>query len=124
MNVFKKKFKLLLQNKRFPFDTNGPIGYLIACIIEYISIGFTYYIIACTTAFGIGIIFTAISMTKELQRILQLINGKVHSNENQSSELSNLFSEFIDIHGIVKQFSIKEHDFFSLQYLFIANYHF
>lgn len=61
---------------------------------------------ACTLALGIGAFWIAISVTKEIQRILHSINNKSHETEIQTNEMMDLFSEYIDAHGIVKQLSI------------------
>lgn len=92
--------------KRFLFDTNNPIGYLTAVTLEYILIGYTYFIVACTLALGMGLSSFAVSITKEIQRILHAINKKVQSNEDQTKKLMDLFSEYIFTHATIKELSI------------------
>lgn len=93
--------------QRFPFDINNPLGYLIAVVFEYITIGNEFFVIACTLNLAIGAFWFAISLTKQFQHILYLINEKAHANENQSNELKVLFSEFVYAHGTIIQLSIN-----------------
>lgn len=96
-----------MLRKRFPFDSNNPIGYAIAIILEYIAYWYSFSVIACGLALGIGAYWLAISATKELQRVLHVINDQAQVNERQSNELNTLlFAEFIDAHGTVKQLSM------------------
>lgn len=105
VNFMKWSLNFLRQN-RFPFDSeHNPIGYFIAFVIEYLLIGYEYFIIACTLSLGIGAFWLAIPATQEIQHILHLINDEVYANENQSNELKLLFSDFVNIHGIAKQLS-------------------
>lgn len=90
---------------RLPFDSNNPVGYLIAVIIAYVLVGCAYFIIACTLGLGIGAYWFAISSTKEIKHTLHLINDKAH--RNLSNKLKVLFSKFIYGYGIVKQLSIN-----------------
>lgn len=93
--------------KRFPFAWNNPFGYLIAVTVEYTTCACEYFLGACTLALAIGTFWIAISMTKEIQQILLIINDEAKEKKIQSEQLNVLFSEFIDAHGIVKQLSIK-----------------
>lgn len=92
--------------KRFPFDSNNPIGYLMAVILEYIIFGYEYFVVAVLASFGIGSYYIAISIIKEHQRILNRINDEAHANGNQLKELKKLIAEFIHAHGFVKELSI------------------
>lgn len=92
-----------LPSYRYPFDTNTPIGYLIAFAIEYITFAYEYFVIACTWALGICAFWFAISATTELQCILHSINNK-HCKPN---ELRVFFSEYSYFHGIVLELSIN-----------------
>lgn len=96
-----------MLQKRFPFDSNTPFGYLLADIIEYIVLCYAYLIIACTLALGIGVFCFAISVTKDIQRILHLVNDTAKANTNQSNELKLLLAEFNDVHAATKQLSNK-----------------
>lgn len=91
--------------KRFPFNSDHPIGYLGAIILEYILCGYEYFVVACTLALGIGSYWLEVSATKIIQRILHTINNKARANKNQLNELKILFKEYIDTHAIVKQLS-------------------
>lgn len=95
-----------LLQKRCPFDTNTPIGYLNAVILEYIILGYELFMIACNFALGIGAFWFANAIIKEIQRILHSINSKAKAQKKQSNELVVLFSDYIYTHGIEKQFSV------------------
>lgn len=90
--------------KRFPFDTTNPTGYLVAFTIEYIVLGYEFFIAACTLGLGVGAFWFAISAAKEFQRFSPILNEKAQTN--QSNELKIIFTELIDGHGVVKQLSI------------------
>lgn len=92
---------LYLAVKRFPFDWHNPIGYSAAYIFEYIGFGYEYVIIACMLAFGIASFLLAMSVTKEIRRILLSINDKTQKNE-----LRTAFLDFIGAHSAIKQLSI------------------
>lgn len=96
----------VLPQKRFPFDSNNAIGYLIAVILEYVFASYEYFVIACTLALGIGAFWVAMSLTKEIKRIVHSINHKTKAKMSQSHELMHLFLEFVDAHAAVKQLSI------------------
>lgn len=104
--ILENVVKFHFHFKRFPFDFYNPIGYLIAFILEYIFLGYEYFVIACTLAVGIGESWFIISATKEIQRNLRSINKKIQTNKIPSTKLMSMFSKFIDIHGNVKQLSI------------------
>lgn len=91
------------SEKRFPFDSNNPIGYLIAVILEYIIFGYTYIIAACTVALGIGLCLIANAVIKEIQDFLHSINRK--ARRNQSNELKAMFLELMNAHTAIKQLS-------------------
>lgn len=87
--------------KRFPFDWNNPIGYLIAFVIQYIIIAYEFCLTSCALAVGIGSLWLAILATKDIRRILNLINDKAQTNVIQSNDLI----DFIEAHGAIKQLS-------------------
>lgn len=95
-----------LASKRFPFNSNNLVGYLIASVVEYIIYGYEYLILACTLGLGIGGFWLTIRTTKEIQRLLHITNNKAHVNDNQSNELKAILSEYAHGLGTVKQLSI------------------
>lgn len=102
---FNENFCFSLVLKRFPFDSNAPIGYLLAIIFEYGTAAGAYYMISCTLALGIGAFWFIISVIKDIQHILHLINKEAHAKKQQPKEMKMLFLEYIRAHGIVKQLS-------------------
>lgn len=93
-----------LQN-RFPFDSNNPSGYLIATILEYIVIGYEFFVIACTLAFAVGIIWFVISTIEEFKSCLHRINRTAQVNDIEPNKLKILFTQFIYAHGTINQLS-------------------
>lgn len=104
LSIDRKKLHFLLF-KRVPFEWNNPIGYLITFTFQYIVLGYEYLIIASTLGFLIGIYRFAVSVINEIQHILHAINDEAQTNEYQSRELKNIFSEYIHIHAAIKQLS-------------------
>lgn len=105
-HFFQINLSLLLRPiERFPFQWNNPIGYFTAVTLEYAVICYELFISACNLAFAFGITSFVISTTKEIQRILHSINKDGHANKYQSTEIMDLFGEYIDSHGILKQLS-------------------
>lgn len=99
-------FLFALLRKRFPFDSNDLVGYATAIIIEYVLFGYECVIVACTLSLGIGACDFAISITKEIQRILRAINNEAHADDNRLNEMKILFSEYIYAHAAIKKLSI------------------
>lgn len=108
-NVFfqiNKVFLSFFYFKRFPFDLHNPFGYLIAFVIEYIMLGYEFFIVACSLELGIGANIFAISIIEEIRRILHSMNRKAHLKKNKSNKLKTLFLEYIHAHAAIKQLSI------------------
>lgn len=82
------------------------MGYSIAIILEYIILAYEYLLDACTLALGCGAFLFAISISKEIKRILRSISQQTQTKENQLRELKTFFAEYISTHGLVKQLSI------------------
>lgn len=57
-------------------------------------------------ALGVGAFWLVISAIKDILRVLHLIDKKAHADENQSTELNTLFSEYTHAHATIKQLSI------------------
>lgn len=63
--------------------------------------------------------------TEEIQRALNPINDEVRAGEIQSNEMKILFAEFIDAHGLIKQFSIiRESDWSPIPMADVYDLHF
>lgn len=76
-----------------------------ATFFEYGTAAGAYFMISCTLALGIGAFWFVISVIKDIQHILHLINNEAHAKKQQSNEMKILFLEYIRAHGIVKQLS-------------------
>lgn len=108
LRIFRPFFSL---QTRFPFDSNNLVGYSIEAIFEYIMFGYSYFVSASTLGLAFGLLWIAISATKEIERIFHLINDEAQTNDGQSTELNtnelNEFSELIYTHSNLKQFRIN-----------------
>lgn len=76
-----------------------------AFTLEYIMLGFDFFIVACSLTLGIASYCFAIAIIEELQRMLHSISGKAPTNGKQSNKLKELFTQFIDAHGLMTQLS-------------------
>lgn len=92
--------------KRFPFDSNNPVGYLAAVSIEYVVLVYAYCMIACILGLGIGAFWFVIAVIKEIRRLLRLIRGKAKVKKNQSRKLKSFFFECVYTHAAIKQLSM------------------
>lgn len=97
-------FLLFLLLKRFPFDWENPLGYLIAIAVQYVVVAYECFAGACSLSLGIGLYWFVNSASKDFQRFLPSINDR--ADESPSNELKMLFIEFVDAHVIIKQLSI------------------
>lgn len=79
---------------------------MVVVLLEYITFGYEYFVVAGLASFAIGGYRIAISVIKEHHRILHQINDEVQTNGNQSNELKKLVTEFIHAHAFLKQLSI------------------
>lgn len=76
-----------------------------AVIIEYIILGYQWFLNSCTLGLGIGAFWFAVTATKDIRRILRSISVETKINGKRSNKLKVFFAEFIDAHGVVKQLS-------------------
>lgn len=74
---------------------------MIAFVLEYIGIGYCFFIIACVLTLAIGAFWFVVSMISEIKRILRSTDDKAHTNVIHLIE----FTEFIDNHGTMKMLS-------------------
>lgn len=93
---------------RFPFDTKYPFGYLIGIFIQYILVMYASFIMACSASIGIGSYLLVILAVKDMKHILRAINKQTKIKSEQS-KISELFTEFIGLHSVMKQFSKLDH---------------
>lgn len=84
------------------------MGYLVAITFEYIIFGYAFFVAVCTWALAIGAFWLVISGTKDIQRMLKLIKINAKANKNQSNKQIDIFSEYIEFHGMVKKLSTIE----------------
>lgn len=91
---------------RFPFESNNPMGYFVAFLLEYIVFGYFYLFSASLLVLSFGFYCFTMSAVEEIQRILHSIHKRAHVKEIQSNKFYLLCSEYIDTHGIIKQLSM------------------
>lgn len=70
------------------------------------SLGYEFVIVACTLSLGIGGYNFAISISKEIQRILLTINNEAHA-DSRLNEIKNILSEYIHVTAAIKKLSIS-----------------
>lgn len=75
-------------------------------------LGFDFFIVACSLTLGSASYCFAIAIIEELQRMLHSISGKAPTNGKLSNKLKELFTQFIDAHGLMTQLST--HFFFEI----------
>lgn len=95
---------------RFPFNTNNPIGFLIACGIQYVFI----FNLAVAT---MGIMVIAItpnliltSIAEDMKSNLDTLNRSAKSKQN-ADEFIQQFIKFIQFHSNAKQLSASQFSF-------------
>lgn len=97
-------FILLTISNRFPFDTNNPIGFVIACILQYIMVVCMLMFVALLFCFGIGSFLITQSSTKKIQFCLKSIHKGAKSTDRLT--MVQQFRDFIHFFANEKQLSI------------------
>lgn len=67
---------------------------------------YSYFLIACTLALGIGAFWFIVSTTKEIKHILHSINDTAKAKKKQSDKVKILFAEYVNTHAVIKQLSM------------------
>lgn len=94
-----------LKFSRYPFDLKHPIGYLIDVTIQYIIFLCVFVMTSCLLSMGLGVYFLFISFVEDIiNNNLATINRSVETQENPIY-IFEQFTEFIEFHSNVKQFS-------------------
>lgn len=91
--------------KRFPFDSKNPTGYLLAVVIEYVIAGFGFIAVASTLGLLVGVYRFALSTITEIKQIIHSMNNKTKARACKSSEFEVFLSELIDTDTAIKQLS-------------------
>lgn len=99
--IFDSKFQ------RFPFDTKNPIGYLAACILQYIHLAYEIFFISNLVTLAVGAYFFALTAIKDLKDLLRSINDQcaVAKTVEERLQARNLVREFVQVNSALKQLS-------------------
>lgn len=90
--------------RRFPFDTQNSIGYLIAIVIECILIWNVLLIAACTSSVTVGGALALIQLSNDMKETLNSFTLRAKLRKNRLRSLEQL-SEFIELHSNSAQLS-------------------
>lgn len=92
------------SNRRFPFDTKNPKGYLFAVALEYIGNTLIYCFVADLVALGVaGLLFT-LSMVEVVKNNFNLVN-KILKKNGTPLEFHQKIRYTIRLHSNAKQLS-------------------
>lgn len=91
--------------RRFPFDTNNPIGYVFAAILQYQVLKYNLLIAANVLPTLIGVFFIAIALTNDIKNDLNSINENAKMEDNRLEMMMKQLCKFIEFHSTLKQFS-------------------
>lgn len=99
-----ENWKCFFVLHRFPFNWRTPFGYLSAFILQYMALKYVVMVGACIIVLAIGLYFYLIALSKSMKRSLL----SIHQNSTDKTKRTIIwgqFTEFIDFHSKVKQFS-------------------
>lgn len=102
------------NNSRFPFDTQQPIGYVLAVILQFFMLRYILLFSASLLSMVVGFFFMTISLTKDIENELRLINDCAKIKNHRSKAMKQL-CKFIEFHSTLKQLS----NFLAVSLMFI-----
>lgn len=104
--VFRKQSKKLdFYFFRFPFDWKNPTGYLMAFILQCISMLYVNFLISTALCTGIGVYMYTTVFVKDIKNNLNTMNEMAQSKK-QRSQLSNQLADTFRTHSNGKELSI------------------
>lgn len=95
---------VLFCSSRFPFDTNNPIGYLLAVVLQYYLTKNIILFVATVISSLVGNFFIGKAFANDMTNDLKLINDSVKVKTNRMQAIKQL-CEFIEFHSTVKELS-------------------
>lgn len=121
LRIFKQHILFLfVMRSSVPFDWQNPIGYLVAFVMQYISMFCVSHAAGCHTAFISASCWIFISMAKDIKQELKGIN-KIGKSNIRSRQFLDRLSQLVTLHAQAKRFdkSLKQHSsgFFYLKIL-------
>ena len=93
------------QNCRFPFDWKNPIGYLIACTLQFILLIYLFHAAAFCVSIEIASYLLLISLTKDIKNTVYDMNSSQSDTKLRSTFLKQI-CEFVQFHANAKRLTI------------------
>lgn len=90
--------------RRFPFDTNNPIGYALAAYFQHFAFKCMMSFVAAVLLVLIAIFFIAMALTDDIKNDLRLWNDCAKLKKNRLRAVKRL-SKFIEFHSTARQLS-------------------
>lgn len=95
-----------IQIFRYPFDVKNPIGYLCACVTQYIGLTHYLYFTSFAVSSQIGVYLLVTTFHKDLKNNLKSINGNAKPKANRAKNFKH-FCNMIGFHSFLIQLSNK-----------------
>lgn len=83
------------------------MGFSIASLIQSTMMAYTFFLTAHIASFGLGCYLIGITVTKEINGVLQIADKRLRSKRERSLAKKR-FTELIKWHSIIKQLSKLE----------------
>lgn len=100
----KFRLKLFCDNWRYPTDLKNPFGYLFIFMVEYVGILCAACASAGHTCFVTGSCWMLVTLVKDIQHSLYILNERAIAKSSRSKLLNHL-SEILQLHSSAKQLS-------------------
>lgn len=88
---------------RYPFDWKNPVGFVLATILQVISMFYVNIIISAGLSTGVGVYLWALSMATDIKNNLKSIN-EAAKRKRKRRKLSKLLNVTIGYHSTSKRF--------------------
>ena len=85
-------------------ETKNPVGYIAIIAFQYMQLMYSINVGAFCVAMQMGTFMFMISMTKDIQRNLSLINENTKPKQRRK-QIPKQIIDFIEFHSIAKQLS-------------------
>lgn len=92
------------HEQRLPFNWKCPSGYLIAIVLQWISLTYVFFTIMILLSCGIAGYCFAIAVTEDIKCTLNIIEENVKTKVGRR-RINRQFAEFIESHAAIKQLS-------------------
>lgn len=95
----------VLWHNSFPFDTNNPIGYVVACSLECLLLWCSMHFTLAMISFAFGSFLSALTMIKDIKRSLHSINKRAKSKQCDQLKVTKELADTMDLWSKTKQLS-------------------